>query len=79
MKVCIWFSQTPLFFTCNLLFILWPSSLRKVASSLLLLRSFSTVTHSSPAWSLSRSKKESDTSSIEDTGQAYVVGKDFDL
>ncbi|TMS08555.1 Tyrosine-protein phosphatase non-receptor type 13 [Larimichthys crocea] len=37
-------------------------------------KSFGTVTHSSPAWSLSRSKKESDTSSIEDSGQAYVVG-----
>uniref|UniRef100_A0A671VDK6 Protein tyrosine phosphatase non-receptor type 13 n=1 Tax=Sparus aurata TaxID=8175 RepID=A0A671VDK6_SPAAU len=37
--------------------------------------SFSTVTHSSPAWSLNRSKKESDSSSIEDTGHAYVVGK----
>uniref|UniRef100_A0A671VDL7 Protein tyrosine phosphatase non-receptor type 13 n=1 Tax=Sparus aurata TaxID=8175 RepID=A0A671VDL7_SPAAU len=35
--------------------------------------SFSTVTHSSPAWSLNRSKKESDSSSIEDTGHAYVV------
>uniref|UniRef100_A0A671V945 Tyrosine-protein phosphatase non-receptor type 13 n=1 Tax=Sparus aurata TaxID=8175 RepID=A0A671V945_SPAAU len=32
-----------------------------------------TVTHSSPAWSLNRSKKESDSSSIEDTGHAYVV------
>uniref|UniRef100_A0A3B4UZF0 Tyrosine-protein phosphatase non-receptor type 13 n=1 Tax=Seriola dumerili TaxID=41447 RepID=A0A3B4UZF0_SERDU len=42
----------------------------------LFLRSFGTVSHSSPAWSLSRSKKESDSSSIEDTGQAYVVGKD---
>ncbi|XP_040014085.1 tyrosine-protein phosphatase non-receptor type 13 isoform X3 [Xiphias gladius] len=37
-------------------------------------KSFGTVSHSSPAWSLSRSKKESDSSSIEDTGQAYVVG-----
>ncbi|XP_030291988.1 tyrosine-protein phosphatase non-receptor type 13 isoform X2 [Sparus aurata] len=37
-------------------------------------KSFSTVTHSSPAWSLNRSKKESDSSSIEDTGHAYVVG-----
>uniref|UniRef100_A0A3B4X2W9 Protein tyrosine phosphatase non-receptor type 13 n=1 Tax=Seriola lalandi dorsalis TaxID=1841481 RepID=A0A3B4X2W9_SERLL len=42
----------------------------------LFLRSFGTVSHSSPVWSLSRSKKESDSSSIEDTGQAYVVGKD---
>ncbi|XP_029300325.1 tyrosine-protein phosphatase non-receptor type 13 isoform X2 [Cottoperca gobio] len=33
-----------------------------------------TASHSSPAWSLSRSKKESDSSSTEDTGQAYVVG-----
>uniref|UniRef100_A0A7N6C433 Protein tyrosine phosphatase non-receptor type 13 n=1 Tax=Anabas testudineus TaxID=64144 RepID=A0A7N6C433_ANATE len=33
------------------------------------------VSNSSPAWSLNQSKKESDTSSIEDTGQAYVVGK----
>ncbi|XP_040914460.1 tyrosine-protein phosphatase non-receptor type 13 isoform X3 [Toxotes jaculatrix] len=37
-------------------------------------KSFGTVSHSSPAWSLSRSKKESDSSSIEDSGQAYVVG-----
>ncbi|XP_008295321.1 tyrosine-protein phosphatase non-receptor type 13 isoform X2 [Stegastes partitus] len=37
-------------------------------------KSFGTASHSSPAWSLSRSKKESDSSSIEDTGQAYVVG-----
>ncbi|XP_041815655.1 tyrosine-protein phosphatase non-receptor type 13 isoform X4 [Chelmon rostratus] len=37
-------------------------------------KSFGTVTHSSPVWSLTRSKKESDTSSVEDTGQAYVVG-----
>ncbi|XP_056259451.1 tyrosine-protein phosphatase non-receptor type 13 isoform X4 [Seriola aureovittata] len=37
-------------------------------------KSFGTVSHSSPVWSLSRSKKESDSSSIEDTGQAYVVG-----
>uniref|UniRef100_A0A8D3A1K0 Protein tyrosine phosphatase non-receptor type 13 n=1 Tax=Scophthalmus maximus TaxID=52904 RepID=A0A8D3A1K0_SCOMX len=29
----------------------------------------------SPAWSRSRSKKESDSSSIEDSGQAYVEGK----
>uniref|UniRef100_A0A3Q1FT41 Tyrosine-protein phosphatase non-receptor type 13 n=1 Tax=Acanthochromis polyacanthus TaxID=80966 RepID=A0A3Q1FT41_9TELE len=33
----------------------------------------SSDTDSSPAWSLSRSKRESDSSSIEDTGQAYVV------
>uniref|UniRef100_A0AAX7TBD1 Tyrosine-protein phosphatase non-receptor type 20 n=1 Tax=Astatotilapia calliptera TaxID=8154 RepID=A0AAX7TBD1_ASTCA len=31
------------------------------------------------AWSTSMSKKESDSSSIEDTGQAYVVGKNADL
>ncbi|XP_050928891.1 LOW QUALITY PROTEIN: tyrosine-protein phosphatase non-receptor type 13 [Lates calcarifer] len=37
-------------------------------------KSFGTVSHGSPVWSLSRSKKESDSSSIEDTGQAYVVG-----
>nr|XP_046232099.1 tyrosine-protein phosphatase non-receptor type 13 isoform X2 [Scatophagus argus] len=37
-------------------------------------KSFGAVTHSSPAWNLSRSKKESDSSSIEDAGQAYVVG-----
>ncbi|XP_070780338.1 tyrosine-protein phosphatase non-receptor type 13 isoform X2 [Enoplosus armatus] len=37
-------------------------------------KSFGTVSHSSPAWSLNRSKRESDSSSIEDTGQAYVVG-----
>ncbi|XP_070706328.1 tyrosine-protein phosphatase non-receptor type 13 isoform X2 [Pempheris klunzingeri] len=37
-------------------------------------KTFGTVSHSSPAWSLSRSKKESDSSSIEDIGQAYVVG-----
>lgn len=49
------------------------------SSPRLLLRSFGTVTHSSPVWSLTRSKKESDTSSVEDTGQAYVVGKDADL
>uniref|UniRef100_A0A665WU42 Tyrosine-protein phosphatase non-receptor type 13 n=1 Tax=Echeneis naucrates TaxID=173247 RepID=A0A665WU42_ECHNA len=30
----------------------------------------------SPVWSLAKSKKESDSSSIEDAGQAYVVGKD---
>ncbi|XP_041666705.1 tyrosine-protein phosphatase non-receptor type 13 isoform X2 [Cheilinus undulatus] len=34
-------------------------------------KSFGTVSHSSPAWS---HKKESDSSSIEDSGQAYVVG-----
>lgn len=49
------------------------------SSPLLLLRSFGTVTHSSAAWGLSRSKKESDSSSIEDTGHAYVIGKDSDL
>ncbi|XP_042364711.1 tyrosine-protein phosphatase non-receptor type 13 isoform X3 [Plectropomus leopardus] len=37
-------------------------------------KSFGSVSHSSPVWSLSRSKKESDSSSTEDTGQAYVVG-----
>ncbi|KAM7368864.1 hypothetical protein PAMP_013169 [Pampus punctatissimus] len=37
-------------------------------------KSFGSVSHGSPAWSRSRSKKESDSSSIEDTGQAYVVG-----
>ncbi|XP_035523724.1 tyrosine-protein phosphatase non-receptor type 13 isoform X1 [Morone saxatilis] len=37
-------------------------------------KSFGTVTHNSPPWSLSTSKKESDSSSIEDAGQAYVVG-----
>ncbi|XP_023136642.2 tyrosine-protein phosphatase non-receptor type 13 isoform X2 [Amphiprion ocellaris] len=37
-------------------------------------KSFGTASPSSPAWSLSRSKRESDSSSIEDTGQAYVVG-----
>ncbi|KAM6975314.1 tyrosine-protein phosphatase non-receptor type 13 isoform 1-T1 [Tautogolabrus adspersus] len=36
-------------------------------------KSFGVVSHSSPAWNHSR-KKESDSSSIEDTGQAYVVG-----
>uniref|UniRef100_A0A672YZ08 Tyrosine-protein phosphatase non-receptor type 13 n=1 Tax=Sphaeramia orbicularis TaxID=375764 RepID=A0A672YZ08_9TELE len=40
----------------------------------LLLRSFGSASHSSPAWSHRRAKKESDSSSIEDTGQAYVVG-----
>lgn len=33
------------------------------------------VTNSSPVWNLSKSNKESDASSIEDSGQAYVVGK----
>ncbi|XP_059213928.1 tyrosine-protein phosphatase non-receptor type 13 [Centropristis striata] len=37
-------------------------------------KSFSTVSLSSPSWGLSRSKKESDSSSTEDAGQAYVVG-----
>uniref|UniRef100_A0A8C4F8Q1 Tyrosine-protein phosphatase non-receptor type 13 n=1 Tax=Dicentrarchus labrax TaxID=13489 RepID=A0A8C4F8Q1_DICLA len=37
-------------------------------------KSFGPVTHNSPPWSLSTSKKESDSSSIEDAGQAYVVG-----
>ncbi|KAL6096748.1 ptpn13 [Pungitius sinensis] len=37
-------------------------------------KSFGTVSHSSPTWSLSKSKKESDSSSTEETGQAYVVG-----
>ncbi|CAJ1070742.1 tyrosine-protein phosphatase non-receptor type 13 isoform X2 [Xyrichtys novacula] len=37
-------------------------------------KSFGLASHSSPAWSHSRSKKESDSSSLEDTGQAYVVG-----
>uniref|UniRef100_A0A671VAH9 Protein tyrosine phosphatase non-receptor type 13 n=1 Tax=Sparus aurata TaxID=8175 RepID=A0A671VAH9_SPAAU len=50
--------------------IIWP---RNENEFHLLFRSFSTVTHSSPAWSLNRSKKESDSSSIEDTGHAYVV------
>uniref|UniRef100_A0A665WTZ5 Protein tyrosine phosphatase non-receptor type 13 n=1 Tax=Echeneis naucrates TaxID=173247 RepID=A0A665WTZ5_ECHNA len=44
----------------------------------LLLRLFGTMSHSSPVWSLAKSKKESDSSSIEDAGQAYVVGKDAD-
>ncbi|XP_029940639.1 tyrosine-protein phosphatase non-receptor type 13 isoform X2 [Salarias fasciatus] len=35
-------------------------------------KSFGVASHSSPAWSLN--KKESDSSSLEDTGQAYVVG-----
>uniref|UniRef100_A0A672Z101 Protein tyrosine phosphatase non-receptor type 13 n=1 Tax=Sphaeramia orbicularis TaxID=375764 RepID=A0A672Z101_9TELE len=38
-------------------------------------QSFGSASHSSPAWSHRRAKKESDSSSIEDTGQAYVVGK----
>ncbi|KAK5852166.1 hypothetical protein PBY51_023658 [Eleginops maclovinus] len=37
-------------------------------------KSLGTVSHSSPVWSVSRAKKESDSSSTEDTGQAYVVG-----
>ncbi|XP_031716160.1 tyrosine-protein phosphatase non-receptor type 13 isoform X2 [Anarrhichthys ocellatus] len=37
-------------------------------------KSFGSVTHSSPTWSLGTSKKESDSSSTEETGQAYVVG-----
>uniref|UniRef100_I3JL98 Tyrosine-protein phosphatase non-receptor type 20 n=1 Tax=Oreochromis niloticus TaxID=8128 RepID=I3JL98_ORENI len=37
------------------------------------LRSFGIAPLSSAAWSTSMSKKESDSSSIEDTGQAYVV------
>ncbi|XP_032395191.1 tyrosine-protein phosphatase non-receptor type 13 isoform X2 [Etheostoma spectabile] len=37
-------------------------------------KSFGTASYSNPAWNLSRSKKESDSSSTEDTGQAYVVG-----
>ncbi|XP_068429722.1 tyrosine-protein phosphatase non-receptor type 13 isoform X3 [Clinocottus analis] len=37
-------------------------------------KSFGTVSQSSPAWSLSKSNKESDSSSAEETGQAYVVG-----
>ncbi|XP_074474220.1 tyrosine-protein phosphatase non-receptor type 13 isoform X2 [Sebastes fasciatus] len=37
-------------------------------------KSFGTVSHSSPTWSHSKSKKEEDSSSTEDTGQAYVVG-----
>uniref|UniRef100_G3PVK5 Protein tyrosine phosphatase non-receptor type 13 n=1 Tax=Gasterosteus aculeatus aculeatus TaxID=481459 RepID=G3PVK5_GASAC len=42
-------------------------------------RSFGTVSHSSPTWSLSKSKEESDSSSTEETGQAYVVGKDLHM
>uniref|UniRef100_A0A3B5B3V5 Protein tyrosine phosphatase non-receptor type 13 n=1 Tax=Stegastes partitus TaxID=144197 RepID=A0A3B5B3V5_9TELE len=41
--------------------------------------SLSNQQDNSPAWSLSRSKKESDSSSIEDTGQAYVVGNVFTI
>ncbi|KAF7670466.1 hypothetical protein LDENG_00124820 [Lucifuga dentata] len=37
-------------------------------------KSFGTASHSIPAWSASRSNKESDSSSTEDTGQAYVLG-----
>ncbi|KAM4720013.1 tyrosine-protein phosphatase non-receptor type 13 isoform 2-T3 [Anableps anableps] len=37
-------------------------------------KSLGSVLHSSPSWHLSQSKNESDSSSIEDTGQAYVVG-----
>ncbi|XP_054468275.1 tyrosine-protein phosphatase non-receptor type 13 isoform X2 [Anoplopoma fimbria] len=37
-------------------------------------KSFGTVSHSSPVWSLSMPKKDSDSSSTEETGQAYVVG-----
>ncbi|XP_061589675.1 LOW QUALITY PROTEIN: tyrosine-protein phosphatase non-receptor type 13 [Cololabis saira] len=37
-------------------------------------KSFSPLPHSSPAWRLNKSKKESDSSSLEDAGQAYVVG-----
>ncbi|XP_013861930.1 tyrosine-protein phosphatase non-receptor type 13 isoform X2 [Austrofundulus limnaeus] len=36
-------------------------------------KSFSSVFNNNPSWHLSQSKKESDSSSIEDTGQAYVV------
>uniref|UniRef100_A0A672HFQ7 Tyrosine-protein phosphatase non-receptor type 13 n=1 Tax=Salarias fasciatus TaxID=181472 RepID=A0A672HFQ7_SALFA len=39
--------------------------------------SFGVASHSSPAWSLN--KKESDSSSLEDTGQAYVVGKSISV
>uniref|UniRef100_A0A3P8NMH9 Tyrosine-protein phosphatase non-receptor type 20 n=1 Tax=Astatotilapia calliptera TaxID=8154 RepID=A0A3P8NMH9_ASTCA len=42
-------------------------------------KSFGIPPLSSAAWSTSMSKKESDSSSIEDTGQAYVVGKNADL
>ncbi|XP_072227811.1 tyrosine-protein phosphatase non-receptor type 13 isoform X2 [Leuresthes tenuis] len=37
-------------------------------------KSLTAVSHSSPAWRLSKSKKESDSSTTEDAGQAYVVG-----
>ncbi|KAM6902666.1 tyrosine-protein phosphatase non-receptor type 13 isoform 2-T2 [Xenentodon cancila] len=37
-------------------------------------KSFGALPHSSPAWRLNNSKKESDSSSLEDAGQAYVVG-----
>ncbi|XP_056146193.1 tyrosine-protein phosphatase non-receptor type 13 isoform X1 [Lampris incognitus] len=37
-------------------------------------KAFSTVTLGSSPWGLNRFKKESDSSSIEDAGQAYVVG-----
>uniref|UniRef100_A0A3Q2Q9T7 Protein tyrosine phosphatase non-receptor type 13 n=1 Tax=Fundulus heteroclitus TaxID=8078 RepID=A0A3Q2Q9T7_FUNHE len=37
-------------------------------------QSLGAVFHNSPSWHLHQSKKESDSSSIEDTGQAYVVG-----
>ncbi|XP_034047388.1 tyrosine-protein phosphatase non-receptor type 13 isoform X2 [Thalassophryne amazonica] len=36
-------------------------------------KAFDKVSHSSPSWNLNRSKIESDASSTEDTGQAYVV------
>lgn len=37
---------------------------------------FSTTVDDSPRWSPKSLKKESDSSSCEDTGQAYVVGED---
>ncbi|XP_075899666.1 tyrosine-protein phosphatase non-receptor type 13 isoform X4 [Nelusetta ayraudi] len=37
-------------------------------------KSFVSLSHSSPGWSLSRSKKESDSSSLEDAGPPYVLG-----
>lgn len=37
---------------------------------------FSTMVNDSPRWSPKSLKKESDSSSCEDTGQAYVVGED---
>ncbi|KAK5617687.1 hypothetical protein CRENBAI_001665 [Crenichthys baileyi] len=37
-------------------------------------KSLGAAFHSSPSWHHSQSKKESDSSSIEDNGQAYVVG-----